>query len=86
MLAVQPPDYEATMLYLLALLLPPLAILLCGKPFQSIISGVFWIASIVLTIFFGAGFILWLILAIHAIMVVRDRNTRKMMEEFADRP
>ncbi|MCK0069338.1 MULTISPECIES: hypothetical protein [Kordiimonas] len=73
------------MLYLVALLLPPLAILLCGKPFQAVISGAFWIASIVLTLFFGAGFVLWLILAIHAIMVVRDRNTRKMMEEFADR-
>lgn len=70
------------MLYLVALLLPPLALLLCGKPIQAILSAVFWILAWILAIF-GAGFIVWLVLAVHAIFVVRDRNTRKMMEEVA---
>lgn len=70
------------MMYILALLLPPLALLLSGKPFQAIISAAFWILAWILAIF-GAGFIVWVILAVHAILVVRDHNTRKMMEDIA---
>jgi len=66
------------MLYLVALLIPPLALLLAGKPFQAIISAVIWLLSWVLAIF-GAGFIMWAILAVWAIMVVRDHNTQKML-------
>ena len=69
------------MLYLLALLIPPLALLLCGKPFQAIFAAVIWIIAWFLTILAGAGFIVWVILAVWSIMVVRDRNTRKMLEE-----
>lgn len=72
------------MLYLIALLIPPLALLLCGKPFQAILSAIVWILAWVLAIF-GAGFIMWVILAVWAIMVVRDRNTQKLFEE-ARRP
>ena len=68
------------MLYLVALIIPPLALLLCGKPFQAILSAVIWILAWVLAIF-GAGFIMWVILAIWAIMVVRDHNTRKFIED-----
>lgn len=68
------------MLYLLALLIPPLALLLAGKPFQAIFSAIIWILAWVLAIF-GAGFIVWLVLAIWAIMVVRDHNTKKLIRE-----
>ena len=68
------------MLYLIALLIPPLALLLCGKPFQAILAAVIWALAWILALF-GAGFIMWVILAIWAIMVVRDRNTRKMFED-----
>mgnify|MGYP003122326124 CR=1 FL=1 len=70
------------MMYILALLLPPFALLLCGKPFQAIFSAILWVLAWILAIF-GAGFIVWVILAVHAILVVRDRNTRKMMEDIA---
>jgi len=69
------------MLYLIAILIPPLGLLLCGKPFQAILSLVFWILAWVTSFIFGAGFIMWLILAAHAVFVVRDRNTRKIMED-----
>jgi len=69
------------MLYLIAFLAPPLALLLSGKPIQAIISGIFWVVSWFTFVFFGAGFVLWAILAIHAFMVVRDRAQRKMMED-----
>lgn len=68
------------MLYLIALLIPPLALLLCGKPFQAILSAILWIIAWIFALF-GAGFIMWVILAVWAIMVVRDRNTRKFIEE-----
>ncbi len=68
------------MLYLIALLIPPLALLLCGKPFQAILSAVIWVIAWILAVF-GAGFIVWVILAVWAIMVVRDRNTRKLIED-----
>jgi len=71
------------MLYLIAIIIPPLALLMSGKPFQAILSLAFWILAWVFSIFLGAGVVMWLILAAHAIFVVRDRNTRKMMEEIA---
>ena len=72
------------MLYLFAILVPPLALLLCGKPFQAFLSGCFWALAWFLAIF-GAGTLIWLVLAAHAIFVVRDRNTRRMMEDIARR-
>jgi len=71
------------MLYLVAIIIPPLGLLLCGKPFQAIISLIFWVLAWVFSIFLGAGVVMWLILAAHAVFIVRDRNTRKMMEEVA---
>ena len=47
------------MLYLVAILMPPLAVLLCGKPFQAIIN-------LVLTAFF------WVPGVIHAVFVVHN--------------
>ena len=56
------------MLYLVAVLLPPLAVLLCGKPFQALIN-------VVLTVLFYVPGL------IHAIFVVHNhyadqRNAR----------
>ena len=43
------------MRYLLAIILPPLAVLLCGKPFQAILNLVlslcFWIPGVVHALF-----------------------------------
>lgn len=47
------------MRYLLAILLPPLAVLLCGKPFQALLN-------LVLTLCF------WVPGAIHALLVAHD--------------
>lgn len=46
-------------MYLIAVLMPPLAVLLCGKPFQALIS-------IPLTLLF------WIPGLIHALMVVSE--------------
>jgi len=57
------------MMYLLAVLLPPVAVLLCGKPVQAILN-------FVLTCFF------WFPGAIHAILVVKDKKDDKRLEKF----
>ena len=52
------------MRYLLAILLPPIAVLSCGKPFQAIVN-------LVLTLF------LWVPGAVHALFVVHDYNENR---------
>lgn len=56
------------MLYLLAIVLPPVAVLLAGKPAQAVLN-------VVLTL------LLWVPGAIHAILVVNSRNADKRNKE-----
>lgn len=63
------------MRYLLAILLPPIAVFICGKPIQGIIN-------IILTLlFFVPG-------AIHAVLVVHnyyeDRRTKEIVNAIKD--
>jgi uncharacterized membrane protein YqaE (UPF0057 family) len=55
-------------MYLLAILLPPVAVLFCGKPVQALLN-------LILTCFF------WIPGAIHAIMVVHEAKSNKRMEQ-----
>ena len=59
------------MRYILAIILPPLAVLLCGKPVQFLLN-------IILTIFF------WIPGVIHAILVVNahlaDKRTDRIVK------
>ncbi len=58
------------MLYLIAILLPPVAVLLCGKPFQAILN-------VILTLLF------WVPGVVHAILVVNsylaDKRTDRLI-------
>jgi len=58
------------MLYLLAILLPPVAVLFVGRPFQAFIN-------LILTLIF------WLPGAIHAVMVVKDQKDDRRMKKYA---
>jgi uncharacterized membrane protein YqaE (UPF0057 family) len=59
------------MLYLVAILVPPLAVLLCGKPFQALLN-----ILLTLLIYFPG--------MIHAILVVNnyyaDQRTKKIVK------
>lgn len=57
------------MMYLLAIILPPVAVLFSGKPFQALLN-------LILTL------LLWLPGAIHAILVVKDHKDDKRMQQF----
>ncbi|MED4696214.1 YqaE/Pmp3 family membrane protein [Peribacillus frigoritolerans] len=58
------------MLYLIAILFPPLAVLLAGKPIQAVLN-------LVLTLFFYVPGL------IHAILVVHDKKADKRMKQQA---
>lgn len=58
------------MMYLLALILPPVAVLLCGKPVQAILN--FFLSLF----FFIPG-------VIHAILVVHDKKADDRMRKQA---
>ena len=53
---------------LLAILLPPIAVLMCGKPVQSILN-------------FFLTLCLWIPGVIHAILVVNARNAGRRQQE-----
>jgi hypothetical protein len=63
------------MMYLLAFLVPPLAVLLCGRPFQAVFNGLLWLLGLVLLVLpFVPGLMTWAIAIIWAVLVVRSRN------------
>ena len=70
------------MIYILAIIIPPLALLIEGKIFQAIINAVFWIVGIIFVLF--GGFILWAITIVHAVIVVHgsrsDARTQKIVD------
>jgi len=69
-------------IYLVAILIPPLALLIEGKIFQAIFNAIFWILGIIFVIL--GGFILWGITILHAIIVVHgarsDARTQKIVD------
>jgi len=64
----------------IAFLFPGLSFILRGKILNAIIAFVLQIAAIPLIIFFGSGFLLWLILAIWAINSLNSEKTAKAMK------
>jgi hypothetical protein len=74
------------MLYLVAFFCSPLALLLAGKPFQSLANLILYILSIafwITIIFHQVGFILWLLGVIHAVLAIdsarADRRNRELI-------
>lgn len=62
-------------MYVLAVLIPPLAILLSGRPFQAVFNAALWAIGLVLLILpFVPGLLTWALSAAWAIAVVRSRN------------
>lgn len=58
------------MMYLLAILLPPVAVLLCGKPIQALLN-------------LGLTLLLWIPGSIHAILVVNEHKANKRADRMA---
>lgn len=63
------------MSYLLAFLVPPLAVLFSGRPFQAVFNAMLWALGIVLTILpFVVGLPLVGFVVLWALMVVHSRK------------
>jgi hypothetical protein len=63
------------MMYVLAVIVPPLAILFCGRPFQAVFNAVLWVGSLLFILLpFVAGQLGWIVAVVWAILVVRDQR------------
>ena len=60
------------MLYLLAILLPPIAVLLAGRPVQAVLNVVLCL-------------LLYIPGIIHALLVVHEHKANQRMDRLADR-
>jgi hypothetical protein len=77
------------MIYLVAIFLPPLALLLYGKIFQAIFNFIICVLAIVLGLIFivlpGAPFvILWGIAVLHAVLAVNSAKQDARARDVAD--
>jgi hypothetical protein len=73
-------------MYLLALLIPPLAILMSGRPFQAVFNAIVWLLGLVLLILpFVPGVMTWCIAALWALAIVHNRKAaardRRLVED-----
>ena len=57
------------MMYFLAIVLPPLAVLLTGRPFQAFLN-------LILSLFFYIPGV------VHAILVVHEKKTKDLMKQY----
>ena len=63
------------MMYLLALVLPPLAILLSGRVFQAVFNGLLWVLGVVLLLLpFVPGLPILGVVVLWALLVVHNRK------------
>lgn len=69
------------MRYLFAIIAPPVALLICGKPVQFVVNLVLWLASFPLLFLFGSGFILWFVCMIHALAVCGAKRQDKQLNK-----
>ena len=65
------------MRYLLAIFVPPLAVLLCGKFFQAVVNLVIWVAGCAMIVVAGIGLFIVPIAMLHAILVVNSHLADK---------
>ena len=73
------------MLYLLALLVPPLAILLSGRPFQAMFNGLLWVLGLALLLLpFVPGLPILGLVVLWALLVVHNRKQASRDQRLVD--
>jgi hypothetical protein len=68
------------MLYLLAVICPPLALLLTGRVISATINGLLWVAGLALSVL-GIGLILVVATIVHAVAVVNGDKASKRQKQ-----
>ena len=74
------------MSYLLAILVPPLAILFQGRPFQAVFNALLWLGGLIFILLpFVVGQGAWLLAVFWAVLVVQGRRSeardRRLIDE-----
>jgi hypothetical protein len=74
------------MSYLLAILVPPLALMFQGRPFQAVFNGLLWLGSLAFILLpFVAGQLGWVVAVVWAVAVVHQRRSeardRRLIED-----
>jgi len=79
------------MIYLVAILLPPVALLICGKIFQAIFNLLIWLLAIITIPFailpvitLGLSMLIWGVAVLHAILAVNSAKQDQRAREVAD--
>jgi membrane protein implicated in regulation of membrane protease activity len=74
---------------LIAIICPGLSFLLRGKILSAIVAIILQVVAVLTSLLFGAGFFLWLILAIWAVVSLtqsrEDRRNRRLVRALRDR-
>jgi uncharacterized membrane protein YqaE (UPF0057 family) len=65
------------MRYIIAIFVPPLAILLCGRWVHFVVNLILWLLSFPLLFFMGIGIFVWLLCAAYAIAICRTASMDK---------
>ena len=76
------------MLYILAIILPPIALFVAGKPIQGILNAVLFLLSIIIfAVSIGTlsflSFPLWVVAVVHALFVVHGYRTDQKITKIA---
>ena len=86
-----PREPSARMIYLVAILFPPLALLIYGKIFQAIFNLLIWLLALIsipIAIFpvftLGLPMIIWGIAVVHAVLAVNSAKQDARAREVAD--
>lgn len=75
------------MIYLIAIFCSPLALLLTGKPFSALFNGIIYLLSVICwitVVFHHAGFVLWLVAFIHAVLAINSAREDRRARWIAD--
>jgi hypothetical protein len=78
------------MRYIFAIIIPPVALFICGKPIQGVFNLIFWLISLPLLVVFGLGIVVWVLCTIHAMIVCvsygADRRLDRVVAAIQTRP
>lgn len=77
------------MLYLVSIVIPPLGLLLSGKPFQAIFNLILLVLALLIlvgTLGLGSGvsFVFWILAIVHALFGVHSRNQAQRDQKIID--
>lgn len=65
------------MTYAFGILLPPVGLLLAGKPVQAFLNAVLFLTGLVLSVVFGLGLLIWAAAIVWACAAIHDKRVRQ---------